>query len=245
MVSRVDTAIGSVVAAIDERGMTANTLFFFCSDNGGPTQNGADNGPLRGAKGSLYEGGVRVPALVCWPGKVPAGAIVEQPLHIVDLHATLLALAGVQKPSPQPLDGFDAWPTITGQAPSPRTEILHNDTPALSAVRVGDWKLIAHWTERRRPRRAATATEAEAEPRFELFDLANDPGETNDLSANEPERLAALRARLQFYRDAAGAPLNQSDGQPAGFKTPQRWGHPDPASLGGDKNDKNDKDQAP
>jgi len=112
MLTCMDDAIGRIVAALDDRRMTANTLIIFCSDNGGV---GAvsDNGPFRGQKGSLYEGGIRAAALAVWPGVIPAG-----------------------------IDGKDAWPAIAHGRPSPHDEILHNVTPATGAIRIGDYKLV-------------------------------------------------------------------------------------------------------
>src|SRR5881394_746272 len=143
MVAAMDEAIGQILGAIDKKGIRDNTLIFFCSDNGGPAPGRVtSNGPLRAGKGTLYEGGVRVPAVMVWPGKIKAGSIVNAPLHMVDWYPTLVKLAGGSLEQKKPLDGRDAWPAITQGAPTPHEDILHNITPIGGAVRVGDWKLV-------------------------------------------------------------------------------------------------------
>ena len=107
MVTSMDDAIGQIVSALDKRGIRQNTLIVFCSDNGG-VASVSDNGLLRGQKAELYQGGVRVPAVVVWPGVLKAGAVVDEPLHIVDMFPTLLKLAGSTLEQPLPLDGKDA-----------------------------------------------------------------------------------------------------------------------------------------
>src|SRR5690606_12282681 len=120
MVAAMDEGIGQIVEALERKGMRENTLIVFCSDNGGARPGTmADNGSLRGEKGTLYEGGVRVPALVNWPGKIRSGSVVTEPFHIVDWYPTLLTLAGGKLEQPLPLDGMDVWPMIAGGAPSP------------------------------------------------------------------------------------------------------------------------------
>ena len=105
--------------------MRQDTLFLFSSDNGGPGPGRVtSNGPLRGRKGTLYEGGVRVPAFATWEGRIKAGSVVNAPLHIVDWYPTLLKLAGVSLEQKLPLDGRDAWPAIAEGKPSPHEEIL-------------------------------------------------------------------------------------------------------------------------
>src|SRR5262245_42057809 len=142
MVNCVDDQIGRIVEALENRGLRENTLIAFSSDNGGPINLGATNGPLRAGKATLYEGGVRVSAFANWPGKISAGSVVTEPLHMVDWYPTLLNLAGASLQQKLPLDGLDAWPTITAGKPTPHKEILHNTTPGNGAIRVGDWKLV-------------------------------------------------------------------------------------------------------
>ncbi|MCA9269028.1 MAG: arylsulfatase, partial [Planctomycetales bacterium] len=178
MVDCVDTTVGRVVDALKRRGMRDNTLILFSSDNGGPEKLGANNGPLRGQKGTLYEGGVRVPAFANWPKRLKP-AVVNEPLHIVDWYPTLLTLAGASLDQPLPLDGKNAWDTIAQGAKSPRTEIVHNVEPTRAAIRMGDWKLIEHGADG-----------------AELFNIASDPGETTNLADEQPQKRSELHARL-------------------------------------------------
>ena len=205
MISAMDDEIGKVVAALERRGMREQTLIVFHSDNGGPRSAKftgevdmskstipADNGPYRDGKASHYEGGTRVVGLANWPGHVPAGSIVDQPIHLTDMLPTLVGLAGGSTAGAKPLDGQDVWPTLSQGQPSPRSEVVYGIEPFRGAVRVGDWKLV----------RQATLPS-----RLELFDLAHDPGETTDLAERNPERVAALNARLEALAREAVMPL--------------------------------------
>ena len=221
MVTCMDDAIGQIVSALNKRGMRRNTLIIFCSDNGGMNFV-SDNGPLRGEKGLLYEGGIRVPALVVWPGVLKAGAVVNEPLHMVDMYPTLLALAGGRLEQPLPLDGKDAWATIAEGKPSPHEEILLNVTPYNGALRQGNWKLVRNGN--------LTANYTGGPPTvdtYELFNLSEDPLEKNDLSRTNPEKLQELQHRLRSYA-AEAVPANISPStMPEDFKIPRAWGHPD------------------
>src|SRR5262249_46737815 len=143
MVAAMDEAIGRIIPTLDEAKLRQNTLIIFSSDNGGPQPGRVtSNGPLREGKATLYEGGTRVAAFATWDGYIRAGSQVNAPLHMVDWYPTLLKLAGASLAQPLPLDGRDAWPTITEGRPSPHEEILLNTTPNQGAIRMGDWKLI-------------------------------------------------------------------------------------------------------
>jgi arylsulfatase A-like enzyme len=205
MISAMDEQIGEVVRALERRGLRENTLVVFQSDNGGPRSAKftgevdmskstipADNGPYRDGKATLYEGGTRVVALANWPGTIPAGSVVDQPLHIVDMFPTLARLAGADTGKSKPLDGYDAWPAISAGKPSPRSEVVYAVEPFRAALRQGDWKLV--W-------------QATLPSRVELFDLAKDPGETRDLSAEHPEKVAALKQRVEALAREAVSPL--------------------------------------
>ncbi len=213
MTAAVDEGIGRVLAALDEQGIGDRTLVLFSSDNGGPEgDEGADNGPLRGEKMTVYEGGVRVPAVVAWPGRVPAGAIVTEPLHVVDLYPTLLGLAGASLEQPLPLDGRDAWATIVGRARSPHEDILINAEAKGGALRSGRWKLVV--------RRQGGSPRGKGGPGVELYDLETDPGEERDVASREPERTKELLARYEAYELSAATPLKQ--GGPGGGGGRQR-----------------------
>src|SRR4051812_17246380 len=144
MMAAMDEGIGHILDAIAAGKMRDDTLVLFTSDNGGPQPGKVtNNGPLRGGKGSVYEGGVRVAACVAWPGHISAGGTVTQPMHVVDIYPTFVKLAGGDfSKNKLPLDGADAWDTIVKGAPSPNKEILLNASPQNGAIRVGDWKLI-------------------------------------------------------------------------------------------------------
>ncbi len=197
MVTCMDDAIGRVVEALGERGMRDETLILFSSDNGGPASLGANNGPLRGGKGSLYEGGVRVPAFATWPGTLEAGSETKELMHIVDWYPTLLALAGAPLEQKLTLDGTNVWPAIAAGRPSPRTQILHNLTPTEAAIRDGAWKLITH-----RGRN-------QSEERVELFNIDTDPNEQKNLAETIPPKVADLQELLATYRPMPLTLLNR------------------------------------
>lgn len=190
MTVALDRQIGAIADAIEARGLKEKTLVLFMSDNGGPIGKGqaSDNGPFRAGKGTLYEGGVRVNAFATWPGRIAAGGVVNEMLHVVDVFPTLLRLAGAPPEQPPALDGRDAWATIAEGKPSPRDEILHNVEPRRGALRKGPWKVVVQGE------------------RAELFNIADDPYEKTDLSAQHPEKVKELRDRLETYAREAVPP---------------------------------------
>lgn len=216
MVTSMDDAIGRILKAASAHLPSENTLIFFCSDNGGMNMFGS-NGPLRGGKGRLYEGGIRVPAIISWTGKLKPGRVGE-PLHITDLYPTLLGLAGVKVDQKKALDGKDAWPTISAGAPSPHPVILHNVTPFHGALRMGDWKLVHNGGV------SANATSHRGPHTWELFNLKDDPFEKTNLATQEPEVLQDLRRKLKEFANAAVPPHIPPNEAPPGFVTPQVWG---------------------
>lgn len=221
MVTRMDAAIGRIVAAIDENGFAAKqTLIFFCSDNGGIRKFGS-NRELRAGKGTLYEGGVRVPAVAVWPGQISPGSKVDEPLHIVDLYPTLIGLAGGKLEQDHPLDGKDAWPTIAKAQPTPHEFILHNATPFHAALRLGDWKLIHNGHV------GANDTAVDPQEKWELFNMRNDPAEQHDLQQQQPKILARLQTRLATLTAEAVKPNIPPNKPPTGFSSPKIWGHTD------------------
>ena len=222
MVSEMDAAVGRIVGALAEAGFPeARTFVFFCSDNGGVTANGS-NGPLRDGKGSLYEGGVRVPALAVWPGVIEPGSVVDEPLHVVDLYPTLVGMAGGTLEQPKPIDGRDALASIASGGPSPHRGgfILHNLAPNQAAIRSGDWKLIRNGGIK------ANDAETPAEATFELFRIDRDPEERHDVAAEHPEVVARLRAELDRLETEAAMPKIAGNRPPDGFQVPELWGHP-------------------
>jgi len=199
-ITHMDEGIGRIVAALERTGKRDNTLIVFISDNGGqkswhriayykgryadkPHNVLANNLPLRGWKGQLYEGGVRVPALVNWPSKLKPGKL-DAPVWILDWFPTLVSVAGGLVESKDRLEGENIWPLLTGQRqPQPRT--FYWNTGGLFAVRHGDWKIIQN---RKQPKKA------------ELYNLADDPYETRNLAGMYPNQLAHLRGILGKQR---------------------------------------------
>ncbi len=231
MLAAMDEAVGQVVEALDKKGLRKDTLIVFSSDNGGPAPGRVtSNGPLRGAKATLYEGGVRVPAFASWEGRIEAGSVVQAPLHAVDWYPTLLKLAGAPLEQILPLDGRDAWPAITEGKPTPHDEILLNAAPRAGAIRVGDWKLIVRSADSgdgddvgvvEKGNRPAAAAQASVE----LFNLADDPYEKKNLAAENPKKVSDLRARYDDLARQAIPPKLAP--KPAGFRSPRVWGEPD------------------
>lgn len=177
MGKRLDDAIGNVVAKLKSEGVWENTLLFFISDNGGPLAQSADNTPLRGGKHQDYEGGIRVPFLVCWPTRLKPGesrAVVSS----LDILPTALAAAGAEFPKDKPLDGMDILPVLDGTvAPSDRDLFwCSGSDEGWWAVRSGDWKLVGE------------------KEQLSLFDLSKDVSEKTDLSKEMPEKVASLKA---------------------------------------------------
>jgi arylsulfatase A-like enzyme len=155
-----------------------NTLVFFISDNGGPPfANTSSNHPLAGSKGTVWEGGIRVPFVVRWPGHVPAGAIYEQPVISLDISATAAAAAGVKLGGEQPIDGVNLLPYITGQDKNPPHASLYWRFGPQWAVRQGNYKL----------------TKTADSDRPALFDLSKDISEQHDLASAEPQIVSKLQ----------------------------------------------------
>jgi arylsulfatase A-like enzyme len=189
MVAAMDEAIGQVVAALKEKGILDNTLIAFSSDNGGPSPGRiTDNGPLRASKGTIYEGGIRVCAFASWPGHIPV-ATINEPLHAVDWYPTLVKLAGGSLDQKLPLDGLDIWPVLTKGAKSPHDALLLCGTRREDvALRMGDWKLVRHANK------------------DELYNLAADLGEANDLAGQQRDKLTELHAKLDTLMKTAVPP---------------------------------------
>lgn len=208
MITALDDQIGRIVAALDTQKLRDNTLIVFASDNGGATSGmfasgskskeerdaeeggieqgaraPASNGSLRGGKGSLHEGGVRVPSFFNWPGTLQP-RVVTEPVHMVDVMPTLLALAGASADAGHPLDGKDLWPTLADGKPSPHEDILINVEAVRGAIRKGNWKLVM-W--------------ATLPGKIELFDLATDPSESNNVAEQHPDVVRDLQSRLVAY----------------------------------------------
>lgn len=214
----VDDGCGKILDALRETGRLDNTFVVFCSDNGGIPP--GRNLPYRGFKSSLYEGGIRSCAIASWPGHIKPGTVINEPLHIVDLFPTFLKLAGGSTDQKLSLDGRDILPVLTEGRPSPHEDILLNATMpgGEGALRMGDWKLVINGkdavsesrdleTGEKKKSDKPSRREKGEEKKVELFNLRDDPGETKDLAASQPEKLAELRQRFDVYEKAAVKPL--------------------------------------
>lgn len=188
MIEAMDTAIGRFLKALDDAGLRENTLVLFKSDNGG--YNG-DNRPLRGFKGMLYEGGIRVPWIVRWPGKVKPGTTNDTPVISTDCYPTLLEVAGLPPTENHTLDGKSLLPLLT-QSPGFERDTLYFHYPNYafhqknrlgSAIREGSFKLIRNYDD----------------DSLELYDLSNDIGEKHNLARQSPERTQRLAGKLDAW----------------------------------------------
>ncbi len=201
MTEDLDTSIGRILQRLDELHLTENTVIVFASDNGGLRQiyTGAgdivsSNAPLRDEKGTLYEGGIRVPLIVRWPGVVAAGSVCSVPATTADLLPTFCEMTGTPKPK-QPIDGLSLLPVLRDPAASLDRDAIffhyphyHHSRPA-GAVRAGDWKLIEFFDG----------------SGDELYDLSRDIGESRNLAAQNPAIVADLKSRLAAFRRDTGA----------------------------------------
>jgi arylsulfatase A-like enzyme len=198
--SLMDDAIGEALAALRDTGQERRTLIFFFSDNGGPVSvNGSDNTPLRGAKGSVYEGGVRVPFLVAWPGRIEGGRTDHRMVSSLDVFATALAMADVPMPTDRKYDGVNLVPYLTGEKVGQPHERLFWRNANLLAVRDGHWKLV----------RGAGKSD-------ELYDLEKDVGEKNDVAWANPAVTTRLAAALEAWNKELIDPVFQGTAGRAG-----------------------------
>ena len=205
MLTAVDEAIGQITAALDEKGLRQNTLIIFSSDNGGPGPGSATmNTPLRAGKATLYEGGIRVCSFATWPGKIPSGITIDEPLHAVDWFPTLVKLSGAPAEQTLAPDGLDIWPVLTQNAESPHEALLlPGMAPDKMALRMGDWKLLLNPSDKDAEDVKSSETSS---GKMELYNLASDIAEKNNLADSEPEKLAEMRHRLNtLIKDAVPA----------------------------------------
>jgi arylsulfatase B len=195
-ISLMDDAIGEVTQALAASGQTQDTLIFFFSDNGGtPPSLGADNTPLRANKGTIYEGGIRVPFVISWPAQLKAGSTYDRPVSSLDVTATALSLAGAPFPAERKLDGVNLIPFLQGETKTaPHKNLFWRTGGGQNyAVRSGDWKLVRNGKQA-----------------DELYDLSTDIGEAKDLASARPEVVAKLSADLSAWNKELIAPLFES-----------------------------------
>ncbi len=220
MLSAMDDAVGAVLGKIREHKLEENTLIFFFSDNGGPTPStSSGNGPLRGFKSQTWEGGIRVPFLLQWKGRIPAGKVFEQPVIQLDIHPTALAAAGVEINPGWKLDGVNLLPFVTGErvTGSPHESLFWRFGHQI-AFRSGDWKMVkgAGMKGVDAGEKSVKATSAGAE----LYNLKDDIGEKNNLAESNPAKLQELTAAWDAMNaqmiDAKWVPNRKSATKTAG-----------------------------
>lgn len=223
MMLAMDEAIGRVQKKLLEAGLEKNTLIYFIADNGGPAmpstaQNAAVNTPLRGGKRTTLEGGVRVPFIVSWPGKLKPG-IFSLPAIQLDLHATALAAAGVKAEADWKLEGVDLLPFLTGEKTGAPHDALYWRFGQQMAIRAGDFKLVRY------DGNADTMTGVRNQPvsTVKLYNLATDIGETKDLAAAQPEKVKELQSKWDAWnkdniKPAWGSQHTENDGATPGSR---------------------------
>ncbi len=214
-VSQMDHEIGRLLEKLDAMGLRDDTLVYFTSDNGPEHRfdtSWGSPGPYRGAKGFIYEGGLRVPGIVRWPGRIPAGSTSDEPINGTDLLPTLCAAAGVEVQLDVPIDGVDLLPNWTANKPIERAKplfwwLFHARGGKQVAMRIGDYKILARMQHPDQP------TDLDLFPApetglmnfikntpiedFQLYDVMSDPGETRELSEEQPDLMQSMQARMQ------------------------------------------------
>ena len=207
MVESVDGVVGKIMDALDETGQAGNTIVIFTSDNGG-LLNVTSNAPLRSGKGFPYEGGIREPVIVRWPGVTEPGTLCDTPITSVDYFPTLCAAAGVRLPADRAIDGVNIKPLLTQSGTLGRDALFwhfphyRGALGPYSIIRQGDWKLIKRYDENA----------------FELYNLAEDESETRDLAGRMPQKVQELDVRLKTWLAGTHAkmPKENPEYDPAG-----------------------------
>jgi arylsulfatase A-like enzyme len=211
-VEEIDWSTGQILDAIRRAGIEQRTLVIFTSDNGGAIHHGASNAPLKGGKGTTWEGGHRVCNVMWWPQSIPAGTRCDELATTMDMLPTLAGLAGVEVPEDHVIDGKNIWPLMTGQAgaKSPHDRYYYYFRGDLHAVRSGPWKMfVQQRPPRRQPGKPAPEPFA-TDQRPVLYNLDEDISETKDVAAQHPEVIQRL---MQYVREAR---TDLGDGQQTG-----------------------------
>jgi len=240
-ITQMDHAFGRLIEALDKQGLRDDTLIFFTSDNGPAITRyhpHGSAGPLREKKGYVYEGGIRVPGILQWPGRIQPGTVSHEPVCGVDVLPTLCELAGVTPPQDRALDGASIVPIFTGGAIERKTPLYWQYNYARGkprvAMRIGDWKILAELTGvDLKPTGGITAESQRAIKtaelgRAELHNLKQDIGETKDLAEEQPERLKKMYARLQkMYREVRDESPNWPEWEFARYEAGRiEWAEP-------------------
>jgi len=193
MLSNLDKGIGAIVKMLKNAGLEENTIIIFLSDNGGPTRElTSRNTPLRGEKSDMYEGGIRIPFMVQWKGKIPAGKVYDKPVISCDIFPTVISAAGAA--IPENLDGVDLLPYLLGKnLEQPHINLFWRQGEK-TALRSGDWKIVMN------------------NKKWELYNLTEDISETNNLSAQNPEKFIELKASWEKLNGEMIEPLFSKSG---------------------------------
>ena len=196
-IAEIDWSVGEILDTLKANGLDENTFVIFTSDNGPPKNSiHASAGPLRGNKGTTFEGGLREPTVVRWPGKIPAGESNDELMTAMDLLPTFAKLAGAEIPTDRVIDGKNIWPTLIGEAKTPHEAFFYHGGNHLLAVRSGKWKL--HTNKKGRP--------------TQLYDLETDVAESKNIIQDHPDVVQKLKGQLKaFAKDIA------ANRRPAGF----------------------------
>jgi arylsulfatase A-like enzyme len=191
MLANLDDSVGAIMKKLADEELEKDTLVFFLSDNGGPTRElTSSNLPLKGGKGQMYEGGIRVPFMVQWPGRIPAGKTYARPVISTDIFATIHGATGVPLPKGKQAESVNLLPYLTGKSSGDPHEWLYWRQSHKTAFRVGDMKIV-----RQKPKK------------WELYDLAKDLSETKDLSGSRPEEFERLLKEWENIDAKMVAPL--------------------------------------
>lgn len=230
-IEELDWSTGEILRTLKELRIDENTLVIFLSDNGPNTATGGNAGPLKGEKGTNLEGGVRVPFVARWPGKIPAETVTDEAITVMDLLPTLTRLAGGEVPTDRVIDGKDIWPLLAGKpdAKSPHEAIYYLRGRGVQGIRVGDWKYLVEEPSDKRGSKVEVELTAEEqklsrkernalikerskptrqkpEPTPSLYNLTDDIGEQNNLIAKHPEIVARLKKQMEaFHKELLGS----------------------------------------
>jgi arylsulfatase A-like enzyme len=222
VVDGMDQAIGQVLATLDDEGIAGDTIVLFMSDNGGAAYSigGADNAPLRGGKGEVFEGGIRAVSIVRWPGSIPSGAKMTDIMTVMDVFPTLADAAGIEAKNEFPLDGRSLWSSIADGKPAPREDYVFfaSETPNYGQFNLtifnDEWKLIQELEQ----------DQLDTENVTHLYKISEDPYEHENLADQYPEVVAGLAARIRNWR--AVYPINGTRSKimpPPGWRAPKDW----------------------
>jgi len=220
VVDAMDQAIGRVLVTLDEEGIAQDTIVLFFSDNGGAIYAGGSNAPLRGGKGNTFEGGIRVDAIMRWPGQIAAGKQMNQIMTVMDVFPTLADASGITPKNQRPFDGRSMWSAIRDGQPIPRKEYVFfgSETPIYGSFSLtafnDEWKLVQQVEQ---DQTTATVTNM-------LFRIDEDPNEYRDLAAEHPDVVRALSEKIHDWR--ALYPINGTRSRlvpPPGWRAPKDW----------------------